>query len=428
MIYNIYFQIICISDFGEKIPTDIVNKKSLNTYIEENIFNLFNTQRPGFFDKCDKTFKNKIQKTFKSKSSNKNKRNNKISIDSTSALYPNDNKINRDFVSIGATSDFKKFKKNRKNVNSFNKAFKKLNPNDNNTLSKKNVVNRIINKDIFDRNIDSEIQNQISDDNFYIENFNAITNRTNEKITISTEKSKIINYQTQLLKRKGSKNKLLKEHKESNNFTLLNNAPTHVNSHRYLINYIDDNFMTSTDGKNYTSNINKNYKLKMSPKKEEERHNNNLSRVSSSINTFLNHSIKKNFQDTQSLHGYSTINSVSDHKLSRVNTLNTNNKIKKKENESNQVFLSGAHAAKIRLLKGIDLHGNIIRPGTFLNVNCIGLKANFNFDYANNNSSKKTIGPDGSTIMMRQDINNGSQQKFVTKSSSEKFPQIIKKE
>lgn len=79
----------------------------------------------------------------------------------------------------------------------------------------------------------------------------------------------------------------------------------------------------------------------------------------------------------------------------RLNSQNDNNAIsrysnsgaKKDVNKNEKIVISGLHAAKIRMLKGLDVKGEKKKSDAFLNVKCVGLKADFlvNGNNFNNN-------------------------------------------
>ncbi len=176
--------------------------------------------------------------------------------------------------------------------------------------------------------------------------------KKNEEFPVAIEIPKRLKFQMDLIKNKSNKNKI---NKALNNNEISDNDIDMENLN-YDKEYNESEILNNNKNKNFDNK-------KILIGKEKKRISNDKDGVK----------IKKYFSNE-------TLNSQKTY-----NNFRTSHSEKKDPIEKN--IVSGIHAAKIRLLKGLDLDGNKKKSDTYLNVKCVGLKADFNFN--NNDISEK---------------------------------------
>ena len=155
-------------------------------------------------------------------------------------------------------------------------------------------------------------------------------------------------------------------------------------------------------------------------------HFNNDQDNSSNSNIHLNHKI-----DNKRI-------SLKNEKNNTANLINNKGKRDfKSENkkEDEKIFISSSHAAKIKMLKELDLKGNKKKSDAYLSVKCVGLKADFRFNsnisnntFYNNFSANKLYGSMSKFETIKVSSNNiVSKNNGMKRSSSGIFPNINKK-
>jgi len=280
----------------------------------------------------------------------------------------------------------------------------------------------------------------------FINNFNNYINHTNYKnnnlvkISYDSRKKsddfavdipKRLKYQMDLLKNKSVKNKI---NKPSNNKMEIPenqietdhfNNEKEENEEELLNNYF--NFRKNSNSQNiHFSNINNNENFSI----ENNVFNNNLHNLNF-VNGNGNIITKNNNIDNKRISiGKDKINisntsnylklkkGILNENLNSQNNVNNIRNFKSEQKiESEKIVISGIHAAKIRLLKGLDLKGNKKKSDAYLNVKCVGLKADFNLNNNNDNFDNKN--------KLSNNVNKSSNLK---KNVSGVFPSINKNE
>lgn len=170
---------------------------------------------------------------------------------------------------------------------------------------------------------------------------------------------------------------------------------------------------------------------------------------------FNNHNNFNNYSNSKNLNSNSKYqlnkNQINIHNMAQI-TRNNNNFYKSnshqntytgisksgsKQDGNDKVVISGLHAAKIRMLKGLNLKGEKKKSDAFLNVKCVGLKADFLLNGDNNtvkDGGKKEIlsglNKEDKTGRVKCSMSNSVKKtdNGFRKSKSGNFPVICKNE
>lgn len=164
----------------------------------------------------------------------------------------------------------------------------------------------------------------------------------------------------------------------SNDKNLMSNFINSTNIKSYIKikdeNYIDDN------NKYNINEISQNLKIQKNNHYEEETNEDNFEKFTNQTNlitnkTFRNSNLMNQLYNLNKNLEIKNIKSNSFKNISNNNQFLKTNNIISENQESQNLYFSGLHTAKIRLLKGLDSKGK--KKESFLNVKCVGLKANF---------------------------------------------------
>jgi hypothetical protein len=219
----------------------------------------------------------------------------------------------------------------------------------------------------------------------------------------------------------------VKEEKFLNEYFFENNLNLKKNANSQLMKNFNFSNNQITDDVNITTG-NYNYNIKFNS-------NNYINLNTTEAKRMLKSKDKVSLLNTQN----SVLNTKSNNNLNNLNLRKNSIGIKNlksdfnnDKNNSDKIVISGLHAAKIRMLKGLDLKGEKKISDAFLNVKCVGLKADFLLNGNNNDAKGNKVSVNGLSKNEQPGViltSSGSVNKIINgfrKSNTGNFPVIYK--
>jgi len=285
----------------------------------------------------------------------------------------------------------------------------------NNYINQESKYSRLINQSNLDKYNKSTFN--LNEFNKYLNPVKILKNDNSIKINYDAKKRKEeyaldipkrLKFQMDLLKNKAERNKTIKTNYESEDIYF--DSENREDEQEMIKSYI--NFAKNPNNIYISNKLLSNEKISGNP--NQIYYMNNISNSESILKETKEN--RKAFINNEKIgsnmpNNYQTTKNKKIHQLkSHDNPKGRNFKPDVRYNlNEGKVILTGSHAAKIRMLKGLDSKGNKKKSETILNVKCVGLKADFNLN-ENLNSfkfSKNEIKDDKVKFSSNSVVNRG---------------------